>query len=204
MRSMGVASTVTIFPRDPDHRLVQDDLAAFLDRVAERLVALGHGAAARVRAGRFEAEVYDLLDLLDTVNAARERSQGREDLEIRLHGDVHDGLAKYLGTPRAEAKFQAFVRPRVLLDARLCGGCGWPLDWDGYARTATCSRPSCGEGEPRRGELRTCWWLRFFGSGPEGIGERFVEESRRFEGSRFFESLEGVSRTPLFEWHAWG
>jgi hypothetical protein len=201
---MGLESAVMIFPQDPAHRLVQDDLAAFLDRLAERLVALGSGATARLRAGRYEAEARSLLDLLESVDHARTQARGREDLRIRIDGLAQDRLAKFLGTPRVTLEFRAFVRPHVLLDACLCSGCGWPLDFDGPSGMTSCGRRVCGEGDPVEGELKTCWWLQFIGDGPDGIGERLVEEGRRFEGSPFLESLAGISRTSLFEWHTWG
>jgi hypothetical protein len=208
---VGLESTVTVFPRDGQHRLVGPDLASFLDRLAERVVALGSGARARVRAGRFDAEVDTIQDLTDTVEAARSQAQGREDLELRLWGPPQASFGKFLGARHLEIKFCAWVQPHLLLDAQLCPACRWPLDLEGYSEDMklTCGRPGCpNEGEftshtTVKEELRACWWLRLFGSGSEGIGERFVEEDRRLEGSSFFEMLEGCSRTRLLEWHTW-
>ena len=202
---MGLESAVMIFPQDPAHRLVQADLAAFLDRLAERLVALGSGATAYLRAGRYESEARSLTDLLASVDRARQLAKGREDLRIRIEGLAHARLARFLGTPRVTLEFRAFVHPHLLLEAKLCSGCGWPLDHDASSTMRSCGRGSCGDGDPNGAEeLRTCWWLQLLGDGPDGIGERFVEESRRFEGSPFLESLRGISRTPLYEWHTWG
>jgi len=184
--------------------MVQEDLAAFLDRLAERMVALGSGARAQLRAGRYESEARSLRDLLESVDRARDQARGREDLRIRIEGLAQEGLARFLGTPRVVLEFRAFVHPHVLLDASLCSGCGWPLDYDGPSGMTSCGRAVCGDGDPAAGELRTCWWLQFVGDGPDGIGERLVEESRRFEDSSFLESLTGISRTALFEWHSWG
>ncbi len=200
---MSLEQTVTIFPRDPHHRLVGEHLGVFLDRVCERVVALGDGARARVRAGRFDEEVETLPDLLDTIDAARAQSRGREDLEVRLWGDARPAFARFTASPHVEAKLCAFVRPRPLVDARRCVGCGWPLDFDGTRRAAVCSRAGCGEELAQEGELITCWWLRLFGLGADGLGERFVEEERRLEGTPFFEALQGAARVPLFEWQAW-
>lgn len=200
---MSLEQTVTVFPRDPRHRLVGAHLGAFLDRVVERIAAVGDGARARVRAGRFEGEVETLPDLLDTIDAARAQANGREDLEVRLSGDARPAFARYTAAARVEAELCAFVRPRLLLDARPCVGCGWPLDYDGTRRAAACNRRGCGEELAHERELATCWWLRLIGVGAEGVGERFVEEERRLEGSPFFDALEGAARTPLFEWHAW-
>lgn len=202
VRNTGLESLVTVFPRDPRHRLVGPDLALFLDRVVERLVAVGEGALTRVRAGRFDCEAESLPDLLDTIEAAREQARGREDLEVRLHGEARPDFSKFLGATRVEMKFCAFVEPKLLLDAHPCAACGWPLDYDGVSRVSTCGQ--CGESEPRPDELHTCWWLRLFGTGADGIGERFVVESRRLTGSPFFESLEAAARTRLYEWHCWG
>ena len=202
---MGLESAVTLFPRDPAHTLAGTDLALFLDRVAERLIALNDGAKARIRAGRFDAEATTLTDLLDMTRAALEQARGREDLEVRLWGPPRDAFGRYLGTRHLELKLNTFVQPHPLTDARLCACTPpRPLDFHGYNKEYVCSRGDCEEaGDPEAGELHTSWWLRVFGSGPDGIGERFVEEGRRIEGSPFFESLEGVSRARLFEWHTW-
>lgn len=202
-RGVGLESVVTLFPQDPRHRLVGDDLSAFLDRLTERIVALGSGATARLKAGRFEAEAHTLLDLLESLAAAREQARGREDLSIRIEGEPTDEFAKFIGRGRVSLEFQAWVAPRALREARPCAGCGWPLDFDGFSSQLSCGRRDCGDGEPLEKELECCWSLSFLGDGPDGIGERFVEESRRLEGSSFFEALEGIGRARLFEWHSW-
>lgn len=200
---MGLRSFVTLFPTDPDHRLVGADLAAFLDRVSERLVALGDGAEATIRAGKFREQARNVRDLVAAIDAARVKARGREDLEVRIEGEARDPFSKFLGATRVAAEFRAFVKPYRLEAARRCAGCGWPLDHDGHTGEVSCNRRGCGEGVPGEGDLRTCWMLRFVGDGADGIGERFVEEARRMEGSPFFESMEGVARAPLYEWHAW-
>lgn len=194
---------MTIFPQDPRHRLVGDDLASFLDRVTERIAALGSGATGHLKAGRFEAEAHTLLDLLEALTAARTHARGREDLEIRIEGEASDEFARFVGRPRVDLRFRAWVEPHTHRDARPCAGCGWPLDFDAFSAQLSCGRKECGDGEPLARELISCWSLSFLGDGPDGIGERFVEESRRFEGSSFFESLEGIGRGRLYEWHAW-
>jgi hypothetical protein len=198
---MGLESSVTLFPADPAHRLVGHDLALFLDRVAERLIALGEGAEATVRAGKFSAKARTVKDLLEAIDAARAASKGKQDLEVRIVGDLRDAFSKYLGASSIQVAFHAFVMPQTLEAAKLCGSCGRPLDWDGYAGQTSCGCEE--EVEARPDELRCCWLLRFQGEGPDGIGERFVEEDRRLEGSPFFESLEGAARTKLLEWHSW-
>ncbi|MCO5172177.1 MAG: hypothetical protein M9894_38260 [Planctomycetes bacterium] len=200
---MSLRSSVTLFPADPEHRLVGADLAAFLDRVSERLIALGDGAEATVRAGKFRRSARNVRDLVAAIDAARREARGKADLEVRLRGDVRDPFSKYLGANALEAEFRAFVKPHALAAARRCGGCGWPLDVDAHTGQASCARRGCGDGEPGDGGLRACWMLRFVGQGADGIGERFVEEARRLEGSPFFESLEGIARANLLEWHAW-
>jgi hypothetical protein len=200
---MGLRSSVTLFPTDPEHRLIGVDLAAFLDRVSERLIALGDGAEASVRAGKFRRDARNVRDLVAAIDAARSEGRGRADLEVRLRGEVRDHFSKFLGANRLTAEFHAFVKPHVLKAARRCAACGWPLDHDGHTAEVSCNRPGCGEGAPSEGDLRACWMLRFVGEGADGIGERFVEEARRLEGSSFFESLEGVARAPLYEWHDW-
>ena len=144
---MGLESAVMIFPQDPAHRLVQADLAAFLDRLAERLVALGSGATAYLRAGRYESEARSLTDLLASVDRARQLAKGREDLRIRIEGLAHARLARFLGTPRVTLEFRAFVHPHLLLEAKLCSGCGWPLDHDASSTMRSCGRGSCGDGD---------------------------------------------------------
>ena len=197
----GLEQIVTVFPQDPAFRLVGGDLALFLDRVSERMVALGEGALARVRAGRFDAEVGTLPDLLDTLDAARIQAKGREDLEVRLWGEPRDAFGKFLGATHLEVKFQAFVQPHLLLDAHPCDECGWPLDYDGVSGETACGR--CGGETGKPTEVHSCWWLRLFGDGSDGIGERFVLESRRLAKSPFFESLSAAARTPLYEWQTW-
>lgn len=199
---MGLESSVTIFPRDPNHRLVTFDLASFLDRVSERLVALGDGASARVKAGKFEAEVRSVAELVEAIERARKASKGKADLEVRLRGDLREDFAKYLGASQADVSFRAFVRPQALDGAKLCGASGWPVDAQDH-EVGSCGRHATGDCDPVDGDLRACWWLRLHGEGSDGIGERFVEEHRRLAGSAFFESLEGTARTPLLEWHAW-
>lgn len=200
---MGLRSSVTLFPTDPDHRLIGSDLSAFLDRVSERLIALGDGAEASVRAGKFRREARNVRDLVAAIDAARAEARGRSDLEVRLRGEVRDPFSKFLGANRLSAEFHAFVKPQVLKAARRCSGCGWPLDHDAHTGEVSCNRRGCGEGAVSDGDVRACWMLRFVGEGADGIGERFVEEGRRLEGSPFFESLEGIARAPLHEWHAW-
>jgi hypothetical protein len=200
---MSLQATVTLFPSDPTHRLVGPDLASFLDRVSERLIALGDGAVARVRAGKFSAEARNVRDLVAAIDAARAAARGRADLEVRLQGEVRDSFSKFLGANHLEAELRAFVHPLLLRDAQRCSGCGWPLDLDAHTGQVSCRRRGCGEGEPADGDLQACWLLRFKGQGADGIGERFVEEGRRLEGSPFFESLEGISRANLLEWHTW-
>jgi hypothetical protein len=200
---MGLQSSVTIFPKDPDHRLVGTDLAAFLDRVSERMIALGDGAEATIKAGKYREEVRNVRDLVAAIDRARGEGKGKADLEVRLRGEVRDQFGKFLGAHRLEAEFRAFVKPHLLKAARRCAGCGWPLDLDAHTGQSSCSRRGCGEGEPGAADLKACWMLRFLGAGADGIGERFVEESRRIEESPFFESLEGIARANLFEWHAW-
>ena len=199
---MAPQSSVTLFPADPQHRLVGADLAAFLDRVSERFIALGDGAEATVKAGKFKRDARNVRDLVAAIDAARLGSKGRDDLEIQLRGEVRDHFSKFLGANLLQAEFKAFVKPSLLRAARRCAGCGWPLDHDAKKDSARCRRRGCGEGQPGPADLRACWMLRFVGEGAEGIGERFVEEQRRIEGSPFFESLEGIARAPLFEWHA--
>lgn len=196
-------SSVTLFPSDPEHRLVGPDLAAFLDRVSERLIALGDGAEAKVRAGKFHEDARNVRDLVGALDHARSTAKGKSDLEVRIRGEVRDQFSKFLGASRLEAEFRAFVKPHLLKAARRCAGCGWPLDFDGHTGQVSCTRRGCGEGEPGQGDLRACWTLRLIGNGADGIGERFVEESRRIEGSPFFESLEGIARAALYEWHSW-
>lgn len=185
-------------------------MGAFLDRLAEHVIALGEGAGARVRAGRFESEAHTVRDLLETVDAARTSAQGREDLEIRMFGEPRDRLAKFLGTLRIELEFRAFVHPEPLHEARLCATCRRLCttcelpQFVGDTQRTVDACPACQHSETEPRELNTCWWLRFFGHGPDGIGERFVEESRTLYGSRFFEALQGISRIPLYEWHTWG
>jgi hypothetical protein len=198
---MGLESSVTLFPADPAHRLVGPDLALFLDRVAERLISLGEGAEAQVTAGRFSAKARTVRDLLEALDAARASAKGKHDLEVRISGDLRDGFSKYLGTSSLTLALQAFVEPRLLAQAKLCGSCQRVLDWDGYAGQTSCSCEE--ETDPLATELRCCWLLRLQGTGPDGIGERFVEEDRRLEGSPFYESLEGAARVKLLEWHAW-
>jgi hypothetical protein len=198
---MGLESSVTLFPSDPKHRLVGPDLALFLDRVAERLIALGEGAEAQVVAGKFSAKARTVKDLLEAIEAARAAAKGKHDLEVRISGDLRDGFSKYLGTSSLQLVFQAFVEPRDLSPAKLCASCRRVLDWDGYAGQASCSCED--ETEALPGSLRCFWLLRMTGAGPDGIGERFVEEDRRLEGSPFYESLEGAARMKLLEWHAW-
>jgi hypothetical protein len=200
---VSLEQTVTVFPREPQHRLVGPHLASFLDRVVERIVALGDGARARIRAGRFEGDVETLPDLLDTIDAARVQSLGREDLEVRLWGDARAPFARFTASPRVDVTLSAFVQPQLLLEARRCVGCGWPLDYDGIRGAAACNRKGCGEELAQEGELAACWSLRLCGMGADGLGERFVEEERRLEGSPFFEALEGAARTRLFEWQSW-
>lgn len=200
---MGLDSSVTLFPKDPAHRLVGFDLAMFLDRVGERLVTLGDGAVARVAAGRFVREgLRSTADLVRAIDAARVDARGKADLEVRIAGDARDDFSKFLGAGRVDLSLRAFVRPQPLHGARLCGTCEWPVDTQAYEVT-TCGRPVKGECDPIDGDLHACWWLRLHGEGSDGIGERFVEEHRRLAGSPFFESLEGCARTPLHEWHAW-
>ena len=194
---------MTIFPQDSTHRLVGPDLATFFERVSERVIALGSGAYARVRAGRYEDQVRNLPDLVDTIDAARAISQGREDLEVRLWGDTTDSFGRFLGARTLECKFFAFVSPHTLLDAHLCLACGWPRDYDGTRKDSGCVRPGCEDDVASDEELRSCWSFRLYGVGPDGIGERFVEEGRRLRGTPFFEALEGACRARLFEWQAW-
>lgn len=202
---MGLRSSVTVFPADPDHRLVGADLAAFLDRVSERFIALGEGAEASVRAGKFRKDARNVRDLMAAIDEARAQARGRADLEVRVRGEVRDAFSKFLGANHLKAEFHAFVEPRLLRAARRCAGCGWPLDNDAPSGQAACGRRGCGEaraaGAPDAAEVRACWMLRFVGEGAAGIGERFVDEGRRLEGSPFFESLEGIARAPLLEWH---
>lgn len=201
---MGLPSSVTLFPADPQHRLVGPDLAAFLDRVSERFIALGDGAEATVRAGKFKRDARNVRDLVAAIDAARRGAKGREDLAVELKGEVRDHFSKFLGANQLQVEFRAFVKPSALRAARRCTGCGWPLDHDAKTGESSCRRRECGEGRPGPADLRACWMLRFVGDGAAGIGERFVEEARRIEGSPFFESLEGIARAPLYEWHARG
>lgn len=199
---MSLSETVSIFPQSRDHRLVGADLATFLDRLTERMVALGDGAQARVRAGTFEAHPQNLPALLQTIDAAREDAQGQHDLELRLWGDARDRFSRFLGTHSVEVTFQAFVHPQVI-KANLCAACGWPLDYDGTRKATTCNRIGCGDEVSSGQALAACWRVQLLGNGSDGIGERFVLEGRRLEGTPFFEALEGAARARLFEWQAW-
>jgi hypothetical protein len=196
---MGLHSSVTLFPRDPAHRLVGFDLAALVDRVGERLVALGDGAEARVTAGRYSREgLRSVVDVVAAIDEARVAGRGKADLELRIVGDARDDFGKFLGASTIDVSLRAFVGPQLLAGARLCAGCGWVV---GDAEEPC----GCGTSERETGdaELSACWWLQLHGRGSDGIGERFVEERRRLAGSPFFESLEGSARTRLLEWHSW-
>lgn len=200
---MGLEATVTVFPRDPAHRLVGPDLAAFVDRLSERLIALGDGAEAEVRAGRFRGRARSTTELLGVIDAARAAARGREDLVVRLRGPLRDAFSKFLGALVGDLELRCYVRPHELPRARLCRGCGWPLDHDATSGQDDCTRPSCRDATPAPGALRACWTLSLRGEGPDGVGERFVDEERRLEASPFFESLEGCARAALLERHAW-
>lgn len=193
--------TVTIFPRDPQHRLVGPDLATFLDRVSERMAALGDGALGEVRAGTFHAHPHHLPALLEHIDAARAATRGRHDLSVRLRGDARERFYRYLGERSLDLSFEAFVLPRAVEGATLCGACSHPLDLDGAA--TACGRRACGAASPGDDDLHACWWLELRGDAPTGIGERFVRERRRLEGTPFFEALQGAARSRLVEWHRW-
>jgi hypothetical protein len=190
-------SDVVIFPRDTGHRLVGDHLAAFLDRVGERIVALGAGAGARVEAGSFVADVWTHLDLVEAIDAARAAGAGREDLRVTYSGDARDGFARFVGARRVDAVFHAYVLPATVERARPCAACGAPME--GRPARARCAG-GCGAGAGK-GRFAPCWRLDLEGRPGPGLGPRFVDEGRRLTGTPFLEALAGTARTPLFEWH---
>ncbi|RMG08895.1 MAG: hypothetical protein D6731_20910 [Planctomycetota bacterium] len=106
------AVEVLVYPRDPAHRLVGPELVVFLDRLCERIVALGDGATARLKAGPCRAEAETLLELTQAIDEARVRCRGREDLELRIAGDARPAFARFTGGRTLEAVFAATVRPR--------------------------------------------------------------------------------------------
>lgn len=193
-----MADHVTLFPQDSTHRLVARDLSAFFDRLSERVIALGDGATAKVRAGSYEANAETFLELVLAIDAAREAGRGRVDLKVELAGDVRDEFARFIGSRTCKATFEAFVLPKTLKGAKRCAGCGWPLETEG--KRLSC--PSGCKPKATRDTLAACWWLRLSGMRRGGLGERFAREGRRLRGSPFFEALQGTARTPLYEWHA--
>jgi hypothetical protein len=58
--------------------------------------------------------------------------------------------------------------------------------------------------EPREFQnAKVCWWLQLLGEGPQGVGERVVDEERRLAESVPFGALEGAARTRLLEHQEW-
>ena len=159
---------MTVFPRDETHRLIGPDLATFLDRFTERVIALGDGAHASVEVGTFHEKVSSFVELSAAIDRGREHGQAAYDLDVRLWGLTREDYARYVGARTASARFQAFVLPQRM---------------------------------GRGGALQACWRLTFEADGLKGLGERFVNESRRLSGSTFFTMLEGTARTALYEWH---
>jgi hypothetical protein len=105
---------LTIYPTDPEHRLVASHLHTFLERISRHLVALGEGAVAKLRAGPCAAEARSWASLIVEVNRARERCKWQEDLEIRIEGPVRERFGRFLGTRRLSLRFEAFVERRTL------------------------------------------------------------------------------------------
>lgn len=105
---------LTIYPTDPEHRLVASHLSTFLERISRHLIALGEGATAKLRAGPCAAEAKSWATLVVELNRARERCQRREDLEIRIEGPVRERFGRFLGTRTLSLRFEAFVERRTL------------------------------------------------------------------------------------------
>lgn len=193
-------SQVTVFPQDPSHRLVAQDLATFFDRLTERVIALGAGASAEVIAGDYRMRAYTYAELVTALDEARSECAGQHDLDVRLWGDVRDDYARFVGSRTGVAHFRAFVQPKEI-GAQLCSGCALPLN--GRDVPLTCFT-GCANATPAKTPLLACWTLTLSGEGANGLGDRFHGEGRRLKGSPYLATFQGTARTPLHEWHSEG
>jgi hypothetical protein len=191
-------SQVTVFPKDPSHRLVGQNLSTFFDRLSERVIALGAGATAEVIAGDYRMRAYTHTELVTALDEARTECAGRHDLDVRLWGDVRDDYARFVGSRTGVAQFKAFVQPTEI-GARLCGSCDTTLNGSGDA--LACSA-GCADATPTPALLLTCWTLTLSGEGTNGLGGRFHDEGRRLSESLYLTTFQGTAGTPLHEWHS--
>ncbi|MGE0712882.1 MAG: hypothetical protein AB7N76_14180 [Planctomycetota bacterium] len=117
---MSREQVITLYPTRPDHRLVGPQLSTFLDRLGLHLVALGHGAVARLAAGGERAEARSWASLVVALDAARQACRGTADLRIDLEGPARDRFARFLGARTVRLRFEAFVEPRECDGQRVC------------------------------------------------------------------------------------